>query len=68
MDPDSYSEEQFDILETVIEGIHSARVRHPILATIATKADSVLLANAALNALDAAGFRIIREENVRKDA
>ena len=60
MDPDSYSEEQFDILETVIEGIHSARLNHPILATIATKADSVLLANAALNALDAAGFKIVR--------
>jgi hypothetical protein len=62
MDDDSYTEEQFEILEAVIDGIHKARVAHPIISTITTKADSVLLANAALDALHAAGFKIVRTD------
>ena len=62
MDDGSYTEEQFEILEAVIEGIHNARVSHPIISKIATKADSVLLANAALDALHAAGFTILKRD------
>jgi hypothetical protein len=62
MDDGSYTEEQFEILETVIEGIHDARVSHPIISKIASKADSVLLANAAIDALHAAGFRIVKKD------
>lgn len=62
MDDGSYTDEQFEILEAIIEGIHNARVAHPIIATIATKADSVLLANAALDALHAAGFMIVKPD------
>jgi hypothetical protein len=62
MDDGSYTEEQFEILETVIEGIHNARVSHPIISKFATKADSVLLANAALDALQGAGFRIVKKD------
>ena len=61
MDDGSYAEEQFDILEAVIDGIHKARAGHPILSTLTTKADSVLLANAALRAIHAAGFRIVKK-------
>ncbi len=60
MDDGTYTEDQFEILEAAIEGIHKARVSHPILSTITTKADSVLLANAALDAIHAAGFKIVR--------
>jgi hypothetical protein len=62
MDDGTYTEEQFEILEAAIEGIHKARTAHPILSTFTTKADSVLLANAALDAIRAAGFKIVREE------
>jgi hypothetical protein len=62
MDSDMYSEEEFEILEATIEGIHHARLGHRILSTITTKADSVLLANAALDAIRAAGFRIVRDD------
>jgi hypothetical protein len=62
MDDGSYTEEQFEILEAVIEGIHRARAAHPIISTITTKADSVLLANAALDAIHAAGFKIVRTD------
>ena len=60
VDEGIYSEEQFEILEAAIEGIHKARLSHRILSTIATKADSVMLANAALDALHGAGFKIVR--------
>ena len=63
MDDGTYTEEQFDILEAVIEGIHKARVAHPIISKIATKADSVLLANAALDAIAAPGFQIVRKDS-----
>ena len=62
MDDGTYTEEQFEILETVIEGIHNARVTHPIISKITTKADSVLLANAALDALHEEGFKIVKTE------
>ena len=62
MDDCSYTEEQFEILETVIEGSHDARVSHPLISKIASKADSVLLANAAIDALHAAGFRIVKKD------
>ena len=62
MDDGSYTEEQFQILETIIEGIHEARLTHPILSTLTTKADSVLLANAALDAIQAAGFEIVKKD------
>jgi hypothetical protein len=62
MDDGSYTEEQFEILEAVIEGIHRARIAHPIISTITTKADSVLLANAALDALQSAGFKITKRK------
>ena len=63
MDDGSYTEEQFQILETIIEGIHEARLMHPILSTLTTKADSVLLANAALDAIQAAGFEIVKKKD-----
>jgi hypothetical protein len=62
MEDGSYTEEQFDILEAAIAGIHKARLNHRILSTFTTKADSVLLAHAALDALHAAGFKIVRDE------
>lgn len=62
MDTGIYSEEQFEILDAAIDGIHSARLQHPILSTLTTRADSVLLANAALDAIRAAGFRIVKDE------
>ena len=61
MDDGAYTEEQFEILEAIIEGIHEARLAHPILSTLTTKADSVMLANAALDAVHAAGFAIVRK-------
>ena len=61
MDDGAYTEEQFEILEAIIEGIHEARLAHPILSTLTTKADSVMLANAALDAVQAAGFAIVRK-------
>jgi len=63
MDDGTYSEEEFQILETAIEGIHKARVAHPILSTLTSKADSVLLANAVLDALRAGGFEIVKRGN-----
>ena len=62
MDDGSYTEEQFEILEAIIEGIHDARISHPIISKIASKADSVLLANAALDALHTAGFKIVKKD------
>ena len=61
MDTDAYSDEQFEALAAAIEGIHNARLSHRILSTFATKADSVMLARAALEAIQSGGFRIVRE-------
>ena len=63
MDDGIYSDEQFEILEAAIEGIHKARTAHPILATITTRADSVLLAHAAIDAIHEMGFKIVRDDN-----
>jgi hypothetical protein len=62
MDTGTFSDEQFQILEAAIDGIHNARLNHRILSTLATRADSVLLAQAALEAIHAGGFRIVRDE------
>ena len=55
--------DQVEALEAMIEGIHNARVSHRILSLVATRADSVLLARAALDALHAMGFTIAREKS-----
>jgi len=60
VDDGLYSEEQFEILEVAVEGIHRTRLAHPILSTLTTRADSVMLANAALDALRDAGFEIVK--------
>lgn len=62
MDSGIYSEEEFEVLEAAIEGIHKARLSHRIIATFATKADSVLLAHAAIDAIRAVGFKIVRDD------
>jgi len=62
VDTDTYSDEQFEALAAAIEGIHNARLGHRILSTFTTKADSVMLARAALEAIQSGGFRIIRED------
>jgi hypothetical protein len=49
-----------EVLEIAIEGIHRARTRHPILYMVTTRTDSVMLAQAALDALRASGFAIVR--------
>ena len=64
MDSGVYTEEEFDILEATVEGIHNARLGHRIISKITTKADSVMLAHAALDALRAAGFTIVRIDDV----
>lgn len=50
-----------EILEAAIQGIHRARVHHPILSIVATRTDSVVLAQAALDAIRACGFKIVRQ-------
>lgn len=50
-----------EILEAAIQGIHRARVHHPILSIMTTRTDSVVLAQAALDAIRASGFKIIRQ-------
>jgi len=63
MDTDTSSDEQYAALAAAIEGIHNARLGHRILSTFTTKADSVMLARAAIEALHAGGFRIVRDED-----
>jgi len=58
-DVDLYA--QVDVLEALIFGIHNARVSHPILSIVATRTDSARLARAALDALDALGFQVVRK-------
>ena len=50
-----------EVLEAAIQGIHRARLDHPILSIMTTRTDSVVLAQAALTAIRAGGFRIVRE-------
>ena len=61
MDTDTYSDEQFEALAAAIEGIHNARLNHRILSTFTTKADSVMLARAALEAIQSGGFKLVRD-------
>ena len=50
-----------EVLEAAIRGIHRARISHPILSIMTTRTDSVVLAQAALSAIRAGGFKIVRE-------
>jgi len=61
MDTDTCSQEQFEILTAAIEGIHNARLGHRILSTFTTRADSVMLAQAAIEAIEASGYRVVKE-------
>ena len=63
VDTNVNSDEQLDALAAAIEGIHNARRGHRILSTFATKADSVMLARAAFDAIQAVGFRIVRQDD-----
>lgn len=54
-----------EILEAAIAGVHEVRVNHGILATLATRTDSVLLARAALDAIHVAGFIITKAAAIR---
>ena len=53
-----------EVLEAAIQGIHRARVNHPILSIVATRTDSVVLAQAAIDAIRACGFKIVRQPGV----
>ncbi|MFL6775619.1 MAG: hypothetical protein ACJ8FN_04410 [Sphingomicrobium sp.] len=57
----SIQQADLEVLEAAIQGIHRARVNHPILSIVATRTDSVVLAQAALAAIRAGGFKIVRE-------
>ena len=57
----SVQQADLEVLEAAIRGIHRARVNHPILSIVATRTDSVVLAQAALSAIRADGFKIVRE-------
>jgi len=52
-----------EVLEAAIQGIHRARVRHPILSMVTTRTDSVMLAQAALEAIHASGFAIVKNSD-----
>jgi hypothetical protein len=54
-----------DALEAVIDGIHERRLAHPILSMVATRTDSVLLAQAVIDSLRKAGFQMVREDDAR---
>jgi len=49
-------------LEAAAEGIHKARVGHRILSLFTTRQDSILLAEAVIEAIEASGFRVVRCE------
>jgi hypothetical protein len=57
----SVQQADLEVLEAAIRGIHRARVNHPILSIVATRTDSVVLAQAALSAIRAGGFKIVRD-------
>jgi hypothetical protein len=57
----SIQQADLEVLEAAIQGIHRARVNHPILSIVATRTDSVVLAQAALAAIRAGGFKFVRE-------
>ena len=56
----STQQAELEVLEAAIRGIHRARVCHPILSMVTTRTDSVMLAQAALDAIRAGGFEIVR--------
>jgi hypothetical protein len=60
----SVQQADLEVLEAAIRGIHRARVNHPILSIVATRTDSVVLAQAALSAIRAGGFKIVRDAEV----
>lgn len=57
----SIQQADVEVLEAAIKGIHQARLDHPILSIMTTRTDSVVLAQAALSAIRAVGFKIIRD-------
>ena len=57
----SVQQADLEVLEAAIKGIHRARMNHPILSIVATRTDSVVLAQAALSAIRAGGFKIVRD-------
>ena len=61
MDTDTFHDEQYAVLEAAIHGIHNARLSHRILSTFTTRADSIMLAQAALEAIEASGFKVVRD-------
>ena len=69
MNEDEYLDDQAKILAAAIEGIHRARIDYPVAehgkqqdSIWVSKEDSGLFAHAALNAIKAAGFRIVRKD------
>lgn len=57
----SIQQADLEVLEAAIQGIHQARLEHPLLSIMTTRTDSVLLAQAAVAAIRAGGFKIVRE-------
>jgi hypothetical protein len=56
----SIQQADVEVLEAAIQGIHQARLDHPILSIMTTRTDSVVLARAALDAIRSGGFKIVR--------
>lgn len=50
-------------LGAMIEGIHQARRSHRVLSIFATRTDSAMLGCAALEAIEAHGFTIVRRND-----
>lgn len=57
----SIQQADVEVLEAAIQGVHQARLDHPLLSIMTTRTDSVILARAALAAIRASGFRIVRD-------
>ena len=58
----SIQQADVEVLEAAIRGVHQARLDHPLLSIMmTTRTDSVILARAALAAIRASGFRIVRD-------
>jgi hypothetical protein len=49
-------------LNAAVEGIHAARCAHPVIRCFASRKDSAILAHAALDAIAALGFVIVRRD------
>jgi hypothetical protein len=52
-----------EVMEALFNGIHEARTSHPILAIVATRSHSAMLAYAALDALRSRGFKVVKHDN-----